>query len=509
MRLSATSVLFLLSAGCGFTGGEGIFRVSDGRIDDLVEDAPWPEKLGRREEPGGASVFSEPRKLDVGECVALALENNRRLLAQLEQTFLAQIDAAIAVHGYWPLLQPLTVTSTVTDPDDAGFTRADSVTTGVSKRLPFGGTASVTATGSGTHAEGPDTYSLTPTVSVKVPLWRGAGVIAANSDLIGALRAAKYASRELEHLRQVLAIDIVRQYFSLLQQRKSIVNFETNLVNARKLRDQSEALYRFGRVTKTDLFRAELQVTQAENDLLNARENLKIAEDTFKIELALAPETPLDLGEEEVAVKPLELDESAFLEDVRSRNLRWITTQEQFEDEKRVLHLAKDVLNPKVDFSASYTFAESSEKPLEDYRKDPETWSAALSVEIPLDRAVLRRDYHRAVVRYLQAERSFHGSRDELSRQARLKIVAAKQADFNVRLQKRAVEEAEKAVRLLTYEYRQGKVANRDVIEAQNKLITAQNQHLRSLVDARVVQLDLRQFAGRLEVDAEGRWLRE
>jgi outer membrane protein TolC len=150
----------------------------------------------------------------------------------------------------------------------------------------------------------------------------------------------------------------------------------------------------------------------------------------------------------------------------------------------------------------------TSDEALRGYRRDPASWSAGLALEIPLDRMPLDRAYQAAVLRFLQAERSFVQSRDELARQARERVISVKQGIFNVRLQQRSVDEAEKAMKVLTYEYRQGKVANRDVIEAQNKLIAAQNQLLRSLVDALVARLELRQFAGQLQVDPEGQWLK-
>ena len=68
--------------------------------------------------------------------------------------------------------------------------------------------------------------------------------------------------------------------------------------------------------------------------------------------------------------------------------------------------------------------------------------------------------------------------------------------------------QGEKALKVLTYEYRQGKVTNRDVIEAQNKLIAAQNRLLQSLVDALIARLERRQYAGRLKIDPEGQWLK-
>lgn len=509
MRYAFAAAVILL-AGCRVTGYEELFRISDSRVDRLVAAAPYPDRLGPRERPTPPNIedLPNPLTLDVVACVNRALNANRRLLETLEKAFVAQIDAELAAHRYWPILEPFTVASSITDKDNAARAREESASAGLSQRLPLGGSVDLTGAGAAEHQDGPETYKITPTVGVTIPLWKGAGIVVANNDLVDAARSARYARRELEQFKQTLAIDIVSQYYSLLQQKKAIRNFEIRLENAKKLRDQSEAMYRFGRVSKTDLFRAELQLTQAENDLLNARENLKVAEDQFKLELALPPEINLDIIEDNRAFQPLAVDEAAYLAEVKEKNILWQNTRDQFDDQKRRLHVAARELDPKLDLTGEYTMDETSEKLLEGYRKDPETWTAGIALEIPLDRQPLRTTYQKAVITFLQAERSINRSRDELVRQARRRMIGVRQAELSVRLQQRGVEEAEKAVRLLTYEYRQGKVANRDVIEAQNKLIAAQNALLRSLVDHTIARLELRQLAGTLEIDEEGSWLK-
>lgn len=502
----------LLLAGCRITGDEEFFRVSDRQVDALIAAAPGPERYTARE-IASADLPRERApavvKLDAIASVNHALKANRKLLETIEKTFLARIDSELAESRYWPILQPFTVSSAMTDASDAAKTREETASIGVSQRLPLGGSVNITGKGSAEHEMGEEAYKVTPAVSVTIPLWKGAGLAVTYNDLIDAAHSARYATRELEQFKQVLAIDIVRQYFSLLQQRKSIVNLEKSFENARKLRNQSDALYRFGRVTKTDLFRAEYQQTQAENDLLNAGENLKIAEDIFKIELALPPETKLELAEEESEYLPLAIDEKDYLDSVQKQNILWQNTRERFEESKRHLSIAARELAPKVDLSGKYSIVESSEQLIERYKSDPETWTAMLSLEFILDRKPLRTTYRHAVVSYLQDERSFARSRDELVRQARLKMIVVRQAELNVRLQKRGVEVAEKALTLLNYEYRQGKVANRDVIEAQNRLIAAQNALLRSLVEVKIAQLELKQLAGRMAIDEEGTWLKQ
>jgi len=128
--------------------------------------------------------------------------------------------------------------------------------------------------------------------------------------------------------------------------------------------------------------------------------------------------------------------------------------------------------------------------------------------EIPLDRYSLRRDYQKAVIAERQAEREFLRARDGVVRDVQVQMTQLRQAELVMEFQRRAIRDAEKAVRLAEFDYLRGKSANRDVLEAQDQLVQAQNGYDTALVQGRISQLRLQNYIGRLTVDAEGEWLK-
>jgi outer membrane protein TolC len=432
------------------------------------------------------------------------MKNNRSFLVEIENLFVKEIDLAVAQHNYWPVLQPLTYAATY-GPDS---TLAHTASVGVSQKLPFGGSLTVggstTATRIGDAAAAVGTI---PSATLTVPLARGSGRLITMEPWVAAARSYTYGKRQFEDFKQSFAVGIVNRYFSILQHEKTIVNFEQSLKNARRLLDESQAKYGLARVTKTDVFRAELQHTQAENALLAARESLKIERDQFKLELGLDPGVDIELRDEEIAFRAEEIDEKAYVESVLANNLVWKNTQEQFEDSKRALAIAADAPRMQADLSASWSKTYTSDPAFRNLGPGSDNWLVGLTLSVPLDRLTLNGDYQRAVTRFVQQERQFQLSRDTLVRQARERLIALRQASFTIRLQKAAVDQADKGLRLVTIEYREGKKPNRDVIEAQNNLIQAQNAHLQVLVNYKIALLSLRQFTGQLAIDEGGKWL--
>jgi outer membrane protein TolC len=145
---------------------------------------------------------------------------------------------------------------------------------------------------------------------------------------------------------------------------------------------------------------------------------------------------------------------------------------------------------------------------LNSYDGATRSWSVGGTFSIPLDRAALRRDYQAAVITYRQAERDITRARDRVVRDVDAQLIVLRQLELAMEFQKRAISDAEKAARLAEFDYRRGRVTNRDVIEAQDRLLEAQNALQAALVAARIAQLRLLQFVGKLVADSEGRWLK-
>lgn len=500
-------------SGCGVTGYEKAFVVPEKEVSHILKQNPFPEWTARRQVVKPVPEKSEKLKLTLDDCVSLAFENNRDYLASLENLYRKVIDARVAAHNYWPLAEPLTVTQSISKTEDntlSTTTSSQSITvaSGISQRLPFGGKLSLTPSVTSFDPGSPST-SASVTGTLILNLARGSGFLVELNPLISSARAVTYGKREFENAKQLLAIGIVSKFYSIVQQQKTIGDLEKNLETSKKTLAESETKFKFGKVSKVDVFRAEFQATTSENDYLIAVENLKILKDSLKIDLGLEPAVEMEMQAEDIPFEEQYLDEKFFVAVALDQNLLWKNTRDQFEDAKRSLVVAYDLTRASLDLTTTSTQSLKAEKTFGTEDMLTRTSSIALTLNVPLDRIPINRDFQNAIYQFLQQERRVNLSRDELIRQTREKMIQVRQSALTVKAQQQAVDQAQKSLTLLVSEYQRGIgfITNRDIIEAQNNLVRSQISFQRSRVDYKIRFLELKQFCGMLEIDDEGKWL--
>jgi len=503
-----------LLAGCGYTGFESHHTLSLNERDGLVSDAPFPQLTPSVHAAAPATIETRPDgrrviRLDLREALRLALKNNLQFLVEGEQLDVQLLSLEVLRRGWGPSISPLTATASWSRPSNGHSTGAEEASASLSQKLPNGGSASLTYKHAGSQPDGPDAYSGSATLSVTQPILKGAGHRQAVEEIVAAERGYAYARRSYTYNRLSLLVATVEAYFGLLQQEQNIRNFERNLERNRALARQADIREKFGQVTRSDVFRSQLEVTRAESALVDARERVKLAREGFKIDLGLRPELDLELAPEKIEHRPLELTQADAVALALENNAAWKIAKDRFDDAGRALALARNASLPQIDLTASLTWATETEpSAFQDYDTDTRTWSVGGTFSIPLDGHGLRRTYQTAVIAYRQAERDFGRARDRVVRDVQAQMIQLRQVELAMEFQKRAISDADKAGRLAEFDYRRGRVTNRDVIDAQDRLLEAQNAWQAALVGARIAQLRLLQFVGKLEADDEGRWLK-
>ncbi len=514
MRIPILVAAWMSACGCSVTGFDDFHRVSDREAARLVRRAPFPEMTPPVEAaaPSEAGRLPDGRiriKLNLREALRLALKNNKALLSESEALDVDLLTLEVLRRGWLPAVEPLTGSFTYSSSPDAPRTMAEDVTAALSQKLPLGGELSASWTHYGSQPAGRDSYWGTGTVSYTQPLLRGAGARPAFEELVSAERRRVYSLRDYEYARLALQVGVVESYFGLLQQETVIRNLEINLERARRLADRATILEQAGRVTRADVFRSQLQVTRAEADLARAGEQLKIARDAFKIDLGIDPAAEIELEPERIQYRPLSISREEAVAAALENNPAVLNARDGAEDARRALALAENATRARLDATVSYSWSsDASYHPFDHYGTDSRVFSVTGIFEIPIDGFALRRDYQKAVIACRQAERAYLRVRDAAVRDVQSHLVLLRQAELAMEFESRAIQDAQKTLERAQLDYENGRAANRDVIDAQVELLQAQNAYQQSLVNAKISQLRLLQYIGRLTTDPEGEWLK-
>ncbi len=351
---------------------------------------------------------------------------------------------------------------------DASYTRYDKVPSG-----GFGGAEIDSKDG-----------RLSLTMPIDVAGVTGKAVRAAEKN-IQAAQASRDAARN--DLRQV----VKKAFFAVLQAEEAIKVVEESLLRSKERLKNAQAELAAGSRAKVDVIRLETQVSQAEADLITARNNAELARSALNNALSRAIETPVELKPQPLW-RPVDQDEESLFAIAKENrpDLRSLRLQNEVLSFVRLSEERGGV--PSLNFNAAHTrsFGGSS---------TPLT-SGTLALSIPIwDSGITRarvkaaRQDEEAIK--LTLEQAMLG----VSLEIRQALANLRNSDARVKAAEHQVELAAETYRLTTIKFDAGEGiplevadASTQLTQAKTLLVNARYDYLRAIADLeRAVGRDL------------------
>jgi outer membrane protein TolC len=133
-------------------------------------------------------------------------------------------------------------------------------------------------------------------------------------------------------------------------------------------------------------------------------------------------------------------------------------------------------------------------------------FSALLTLDMPFERTAEAVAYRNRFIQLEQAVRDVQKLEDSLKIEVRNRLRELFEARKTLVIQAQAVALAEKRVRSISLFMEAGRAATRDLLEAQDALLTAQNRLTAARVDYRIAELEIQRDMGVLTVSDTGLW---
>jgi outer membrane protein TolC len=514
--------LLALLGGCwalieGPSGSKALRILKDAR--PRVERPTVFPKTEAEKEPASKPPVTGKVLCPLDRAVVLALEGNREFLSRKEDLLLEAMTLASARYAWDPQIAS-TVSYLLQDTRAKGARGASSgtVSASVSQKLPWGGTVSLS--GSSTayqhHADKSD-RSATSSVSFSwdQPLLKGMGPKTALEGLIQARRNLLYELRRFELYRQDFAIRILSRFFNVVRLKDVLKNAEGNFKTFENQYRQANALFAVDRVPEIDVFRAEREMERARNDLEVSRDTLEAALDGFKVFLGLDTATELVLVSPawlEEATKRMEIADaperlpfalSSCIEAAIANRLDLRNIRNAQEDSTRAVDLAANGLLPAFDLNVQLGLDHDPVRDYEATNFDAHI-AAGLKLGIPWDFRPERDTFFRARIARERAKRASVLLEEQIRQDVRERFRAANQVRLTIYIQNKIRRSAAKRLRITEFRFREGEIGNRDVVEAQDALLQAENRYVRALTDRQIRDLELARALGILHVDEGG-----
>jgi len=386
-------------------------------------------------------------------------------------------------------------------------------------------------------------------ITATLPLLRGAGEFVVTEPLTQAERNVVYAIYTFEHFKRTFAVDVAGDYLAVLQQQDQVRNAEDNyrslMASTRRARRLADA----GRLP-------EIQVDQSRQDELRARQRWVAAQesyqrrlDAFKLVLGLPadaaleldhmeldrlgeraahafpPEAPRDSegpppaadapiqlvspGEGQAGPYELAADEAVRIAIEQRLDLR--VAVGRVHDAQRTVAVAADQLRADVTLlgSGSAGSRRALASVAQDdaiLRPDEGSYSALLTIDLPLERTAEQNGYRISLIGLEQSVRAAQEFEDQVKLAVRNRLSELLEARESIQIQAAAVAVAKRRVESTNLFLEAGRAQIRDLLEAQDALISAQNALTSALVSYRLGELALQRDLGVLAVDEKGLW---
>ena len=526
-------------------------------IRDLDDTEKWKkEKHLLNGQPYSSSFnTAETVKLSLDDAIMIGARNSREYQNQKEQLFQVALRLDLENHSFQNTFTGMLKSTFESSHDgktrNSGF--ANRASAGIARTFKNGvemaAGIAVDLAKLVTGDKG-SSWGITADASISIPLLRGSGEFVVAEPLKQAERNLLYQVREFEQYKRRFVVSIATSYLGVLQAEQRIQNQEENykrvITSTRRSRRMADA----GKLPENQFDQAVQDELAARDNWIAARQNYQTSLDAFKILIGLPPDAnvapikdelvklqkngenlggggnvtdyvdgqtpaadaPIDLKEPDNSnAGPYEIDEAKAIQLALHNRPDLKNSLDKIQDAQRAVVIAEDALRAELTLGGRVSAGEGrslaqADRDNGDFLLNRASYSAPLTFDFAWERTRERNNYRNSLIALEKAVRDFQNEEDQLKQSIRNTLRNLLEKRSSVVIQRQAVKLAERRVDSTSLLLQAGRAEMRDVLEAQNALLSAQNSMISALVSYRLKELELQRDLGVLNVTADGVW---
>ncbi|MBN1845942.1 MAG: TolC family protein [Sedimentisphaerales bacterium] len=529
--------------------------------DRLRPVAHWPEKDYPRPLPSGQDQRSidpnGPVRLGLLDVLQIGARNSFTYQSRKEEVFRTALQLDLERDAFRNTFagQVENLLSTDSSQDRTTSGMVQSAAAGATRRWHSGAqfsSALAVDLANLLTLGGASSLGLAADASIAVPLLRGAGEHIAAEPLTQAERDMVYALYEFERFKRTFAVDVAREYLSVLRQMDEVKNAEENYRSLIASSRRSRRLANAGRLPEIQVDQAVQNELRARNRWISAQEQFENRLDEFKTTLGLPPDSRIELDRQDLEqlrlsagqlaagvregmdaqtqepappadapiilnppssedAGPLELAEPVAVRLALANRLDLRVAIESVIDAQRQAVVAADALGAELTFLGAAGYGErrdigSAGSRDARLRYDRGRYDALITLDLPLERTAERNAYRDSLLNLDGAVREVQILEDAIKLAIRDELRILLESRESLKIQTQSVLVAQKRVRSSNLFLEAGRAQIRDLLEAQEALLSAQNALTSAVINYRIAQLELQRDMGLLTVEERGLW---
>lgn len=453
--------------------------------------------------------------LNLDAAIDMAFDRNRNYQTRKEQLYLTGLTLTLRRWDFAkkPFGALRGGVERERDKDFKGTTGANRI--GFNQALKSGGTIGLSlANDMVRYFTGDPRRAITTVVSANLsqPLLRGSSADIVAENLTQAERNVIYGLRDFGLFQQTFSVEIVTDYFRLLQRQDAVRNSYNNYVRLGETVKQAEAFLDADRMKLIQVDQAKQQRLSGRSSYIRAVQQYQAQLDEFKKKLEIPIGVHLNIDDsslgalKEIGLQLVGLTDRAGYEMAVTNKLDILNEIDRFEDSKRKIKVAADALRANLTLLTDASLQNDAT----DYANfDPGDFkaSAGLQLDLPFDRRSQRNTYRTRLIEFEREIRSLSITLDNARDAVREDLRELEQLRQNYEIQKESLVLANQRVEITPDLIEAGKAQIRDLLEAQDAQLAAQNAVTAVLVDYLAARLKFLVDIGVLNTGGDRWWL--
>jgi len=425
-----------------------------------------------------AEIYAQEKPLTIDECVQIALNQNPDLIMKKFTLKMAGKDVTVAMSNFLPNISA-----------DLGYTHS---------------------------VIGPSSaFRIDPRSGIPVPIqpneiksWASSTGFSATQKIFNGYdiynysrsRSVKKSTQyDFQDTKQTIIYAVKERYYNLLKAEKLLEVQKETLKSSEESYKRAETLFHVGKVPKSDVLKAKVQLENNKLALIEAQNGLSIARASlnhilgFDVDKNIEIVDNLEIPEVEISYK--DAVESAFRNHPGLKKRKF-----DVRASKAYIGMAVSQYLPSVSAYAGYSWRHKDFNRIK-YMFDKDfNYYYGIQLSLPIFQGFSR------VANLSKAELNYRSSVEALAQTKRNVALEVKQAYFEVQqakkkiaVAKNAVEVAAEDLRLNKEKYKVGSGTMLDLINAQVSYTKAKSDHIQALYDYKYAVARLEKAMGKLE----------
>lgn len=315
-------------------------------------------------------------------------------------------------------------------------------------------------------------------LSVKMPLYTG-------GKLENNIKSAKFnlsgAELTLERSKQSVRYIVTQDYYDILKCRSQVEVYRESVNNLQAHLDQVKIKVLAGTVAQKDILSSEVSLAEGEQKLISAINDYNVAVATFNKDVGLPTETnTFAVDQLSYEIYGLELSECENYALLHRPDL--FQKKYALRKNKADMEAAKSGVRPQVDAKASRNFA--GDAPFKNNINSSDSWTVGVTMSWDIwDNNVTKAQVNQKKAEVRRAEAELNDKISDVKLEVCKAYLNLRSAEENIKTMKEALSKAEEDYRIEIFRYEAGVGTNLEVMDAEEKMVSAKSDYITALYD--------------------------